>query len=88
MKKVKNIYVSKISSKGQVTLPSYVRDTLRVRPGDSLMYNIGDNGAVVLTSPKYSLEDICGILPPLKQVLSVKEMLEIAKESKVANDYR
>ena len=39
---------SKISSKGQVTIPKEVRETLGVKPGDLVKYEI-ENGVVSLT---------------------------------------
>ena len=34
------VHVSRISSKGQVTLPKKVRDTIGVRPGDTVVYEL------------------------------------------------
>jgi antitoxin PrlF len=34
------VLASRISSKGQVTIPKKVRETLRARPGDSVVYEI------------------------------------------------
>jgi antitoxin PrlF len=39
--------VSKVSSKGQVTIPKEVRDCLRARPGDLIEYELQGNVAVV-----------------------------------------
>lgn len=39
--------VSKISSKGQVTIPKAVRDRLQARPGDFIEYDIEDTVVVV-----------------------------------------
>lgn len=39
--------VSKVSSKGQVTIPKAVRDRLRARPGDFIEYDIQDTVVVV-----------------------------------------
>ncbi|PIR42444.1 hypothetical protein CO058_02580 [candidate division WWE3 bacterium CG_4_9_14_0_2_um_filter_35_11] len=86
MKKVKTSYVSKISSKGQITLPVVVRDALRVKSGDVVVYSIEDDGAVVLTSSKYSLDDVYGILPPLEKLLTVEEMVKIAKDYKSSKE--
>ena len=35
--------VSKISKKGQVTIPKIVRESLRARPGDWIEYEVQDN---------------------------------------------
>ena len=35
--------VSKISKKGQVTIPKIVRESLRAKPGDWIEYEVRDN---------------------------------------------
>ena len=35
--------VSRISSKGQVTIPKAIRESLRVRPGDLIAYEVQDD---------------------------------------------
>ena len=35
--------VSKISKKGQITIPKAVRESLRARPGDWIQYEVQDN---------------------------------------------
>lgn len=40
-------YRSRLSSKGQVTIPVEVRERLRLEPGDTVIYEI-ENGRVVL----------------------------------------
>ena len=39
--------VSKISGKGQVTLPKKVRESLRASPGDLIEYELQDNVVLV-----------------------------------------
>ena len=46
MRSVK-VFVSKISSKGRVTIPKKVRDHLQARPGDSIEYDIQGSSAVL-----------------------------------------
>ena len=41
------VHVSRISSKGQVTLPKRVRDAIGVRPGDAVAYEVA-SGVVTL----------------------------------------
>lgn len=36
--------IAKITSKGQTTIPADVRDALHVSPGDSLVWEIQDDG--------------------------------------------
>ncbi len=40
--------MSKLSSKGQVTIPKAVRETLGLNPGDRVGYEIGENGVRIV----------------------------------------
>lgn len=40
-------YRSRLSSKGQVTIPVEVRERLRLEPGDTVIYEIEDGRAVL-----------------------------------------
>jgi len=42
------IYKSTISSKGQITVPKAVRERLRARPGDTLVYEVSADDTVTL----------------------------------------
>lgn len=39
--------ISRLSSKGQITIPKEVRDTIGVEPGDMIAYEV-ENGVVML----------------------------------------
>ena len=39
--------VSRISSKGQVTIPKGIRESLGVRPGDLIAYEVQDGGVAL-----------------------------------------
>jgi AbrB family looped-hinge helix DNA binding protein len=41
------MYISKISSKGQVTLPKEVREAVGLHPGDMIAYEVND-GVILL----------------------------------------
>ena len=41
-------FFSRLSSKGQVTIPKEVRDQIGAKPGDAIQYEVED-GAVILT---------------------------------------
>ena len=40
------IYLAKLSSKGQITIPSDVRTHLQLKTGDTLAWNLEDSGKV------------------------------------------
>lgn len=42
------MYVSRLSSKGQVTIPKEIRETVGLKPGDMITYEV-QNGAITLT---------------------------------------
>ena len=52
---------STITSKGQTTIPSEVRQALGLKPGDKLRYRIGEDGTVVLV-PARSIKSLAGML--------------------------
>jgi antitoxin PrlF len=53
---------AKITSKGQITLPSRVRDRLNVGPGDSVVFVEGHDGKIVVRSKSGTLSDMRGML--------------------------
>jgi len=42
------MYLSRLSSKGQVTIPKEIRETIGLKPGDMIAYEV-ENGVVTLT---------------------------------------
>ncbi|MBI4610229.1 MAG: AbrB/MazE/SpoVT family DNA-binding domain-containing protein [Candidatus Rokubacteria bacterium] len=42
------MYVGRLSSKGQVTIPKEIRQTIGLKPGDMIAYQV-QNGVVTLT---------------------------------------
>lgn len=65
---------SKISSKGQTTIPVEVQRTLRVSPGDKIQYFLEPDGRVTLVPKIHSVADLAGILPPPTKAVSVEDM--------------
>ncbi|MDA3940415.1 MAG: AbrB/MazE/SpoVT family DNA-binding domain-containing protein [Spirochaetia bacterium] len=50
------VITSKITSKGQVTVPKSVRDSLGIKEGDFLAYEVHENNAVIRKVPKIDVE--------------------------------
>lgn len=60
--------IAKVTSKGQVTIPSIIREILKLEPGSTVMFKVTDRG--VILSP-------CEITE--KPVYTAKEWREIEK---------
>lgn len=58
-------YQSKVTSKGQTTIPQEVREYLKLKPGDRINYVL-ENGLVRLIPKNRSIADLAGFLgrPP------------------------
>lgn len=64
---------SRITSKGQTTIPVQVREFLNLKPGDLVDYKFGDG--VVLLKKKRSAMEFAGILfDPNRKPLTIEEM--------------
>jgi AbrB family looped-hinge helix DNA binding protein len=70
---------SKITSKGQVTIPHDIREKLHLSTGSKLEFVIRDN-TVLMTPINNKLSNLHGILPKPKQPLSVDDMNNVIKK--------
>ncbi|MFM2044367.1 MAG: prlF antitoxin for toxin YhaV toxin [Pseudomonadota bacterium] len=52
-----------VTSKGQLTIPSEIRQALSIGPGDQVSFTLADGGRVTVQKV-YSLEDLFHCLPP------------------------
>jgi len=50
------VITSKITSKGQVTVPKRVRESLGIKVGDSIAYEVNEDNAVIRRIPKINVE--------------------------------
>jgi AbrB family looped-hinge helix DNA binding protein len=71
---------SKLTSKGQVTIPKEIRDYLKVNAGDEVYFYINNIGRVVLRAKTGDITDLRGILkdriPKRRRPLTIEEMDE------------
>jgi antitoxin PrlF len=63
-----------ITSKGQITIPKLVRDTLHLEPGDRLEFLVEPDGSIRAIPVTGSVTDLKGILPLPDRSLSLEEM--------------
>ena len=64
---------TKITSKGQVTIPKVVRDYLKVNPGDEVVFRVAANGEVIV-EPKISLISLKGSVKTGVRDVTVDDM--------------
>ena len=70
-----------VTSKGQVTLPLYLRKRLGIKVGDQVSFKIEKNMLRVVPV-KDSLKAVFGSVKPLKKKISLDKMKKIALEGK------
>ena len=77
-----------MTSKGQITIPSEVRDALKLEPG-TRFYVAARNGQVVAIPKNKNLMDLAGIvkLPPVVS-LSLEDMEESVADAAAEDDNR
>ena len=66
--------VAKLTSRGQLVIPKPVRQHLRLQPGDSVDFVIGDDGEVVVRPATGDVRQLKGILPKPAEPVSLEEM--------------
>jgi antitoxin PrlF len=75
---------AKLTSKGQVTIPKEIREKLRLKTGDRVLFTVDDSGAVHLRAQNRSLVDRIGFMKQLVKrttPVSVEEMNEAIAEA-------
>ena len=63
-----------ITSKGQVTLPKRLRDTLHLNTGDRVAFVVDEDGGVRLVPKLRSVRQLKGFLPPPPTPVSLEDM--------------
>lgn len=65
---------SRITSKGQITVPKAIREALGVAPGDRVAFRVEEDGRVVVEPETVDLRTLRGVLRPRRRGVSVEEM--------------
>ena len=69
-----------LTSKGQITIPKKVRDSLSLRPGERVDFVLKANGEVVLKRATVRIEELAGILRRRgRKSVSVEQMNKIIR---------
>ncbi len=68
------VAVSKITSKGQVTIPEQIRREYHLQAGEQVEWEVTDRGTVELRKAGGSLEDLAQILPRSARKATVEAM--------------
>jgi len=67
---------AKLTSKGQMTIPKAVRDSLRLKSGDEVEFVVQPEGAALMIPKTGRLADLKGFLPRPQRALTVEEINE------------
>ena len=70
------MYSGKITSKGQITVPKVVRETLALLPGDRMGFVIHDDGTVTVEAETVDLPSLRGVVQAGGRHVTVEQMNE------------
>ncbi len=77
---------AKVTSKGQITIPKHVRESLRLQPGDKVRFEIGEDGCAQMRAMNRSIDDIVGMLKPYTTVRLTTEQIKDSARDAAAED--
>ena len=74
---------STVTSKGQVTIPKPIRDSMGLQNGDQVDFVEEPDGRIYLRRACFDIEDLRGLLKrPGRKPVSVEEMNRVIRERK------
>ncbi len=83
--KEKTIYSSTLTKRGQITLPAKIRQALKIKPQDRVVFEVEDGQNVKLQSSDYTLEEAFSSVKKKDGVSEdFKTQEQTAKEEKAA----
>ena len=71
---------SRITSKGQITVPKAVRETLALNPGDRIAFRIHDDGTVTVEAETVELKTLRGVLKAEGRQVSIQQMHDAVRQ--------
>ena len=72
---------STLTSKGQITLPKEIRESLALGPGDRLAFRLREDGVVEMVPETVDVLDLCGIFKPKVRGVTVEAMNEAIRKA-------
>ena len=66
--------VSKLTSKGQLTIPKSIRKKFKLHRGDRIEFFVDDAGAIILVPIKSPVKDLKGMVPAPDKKVSLEDM--------------
>ncbi len=75
-------HVRSVTTKGQVTIPAYVREFLGLRPGEKVIFRIVED-RVELVPAQMTLDEAFGSVQPLQQPEDFRSIRQVAREERV-----
>ncbi len=63
-----------VTSKGQITIPKEVRDSLGLEPGSRLTFRMRDDGVVEVQPETLDVLSLCGIIKPKVRNVTIEQM--------------
>lgn len=65
-----------ITSKGQITIPKDIRDSMGLKSGDRIKFMQSEKGQTTFLPISESIEDLRGIVPKPKNSVTIEDMNE------------
>jgi antitoxin PrlF len=72
---------STMTTKGQITIPKAVRETLQIAPGDRVAFRIQPDGTVIVEAETEDLLGLQGALQPQVRGVSIDDMNAAIREA-------
>ena len=73
---LEKIMTSKITSKGQITLPKKIRNALDLHPGNRVEFILNNEGQVHMIPVKTSIQELKGMVLAPDKPVTIREMQE------------
>ncbi len=77
----KTMSTATMTSKGQITIPKEVRETLGLQAGHRMSFEVRQDGVVELHPETVDLMSLCGIIKPAVRGVTLEDMDEAIRSA-------